>query len=123
MLGIGQCNCLCKVIDRQTLTVCLEEAARAARAQGFAVQTPPSIQASQKKKKNTLPFGVKLMASHSRAWQDLSEKNVFRHLSNEKPTVIPGCSGGRTCHALTLLLHLLVGLNAANCGMGCILMV
>lgn len=35
-----------QVIDRQTLTVCLEEAARAARAQGFAVQTPPSIQAN-----------------------------------------------------------------------------
>ncbi|DBB10768.1 TPA: hypothetical protein ACH3X3_007252 [Trebouxia sp. C0006] len=33
-----------QVIDRQTLTMCLEEAARAARAQGFAVQTPPSIQ-------------------------------------------------------------------------------
>ncbi|DBA81431.1 TPA: Inositol-tetrakisphosphate 1-kinase, variant 2 [Trebouxia sp. C0004] len=33
-----------QVIDRQTLTVCLEEAATAARAQGFAVQTPTSIQ-------------------------------------------------------------------------------
>ena len=44
--GSGQYNLLVQVIDRQTLTVCLEEAARAARVQGFAVQTPPSIQAS-----------------------------------------------------------------------------
>lgn len=34
-----------QVINRQTLTRCLEEAASAARAQGHAVQAPPSIQA------------------------------------------------------------------------------
>ena len=33
-----------QVIDRQTLTRCLQEAATAARAQGYPVQAPPSIQ-------------------------------------------------------------------------------
>ena len=42
-----------QVIDRQTLTRCLQEAATAARAQGYPVQAPPSIQVNPHCKTST----------------------------------------------------------------------